>query len=97
MPPTERTGADALRFAEAELTERIHWFIRMRWLAAIGVVVGTLAGRYALFVPIDVAGLLAVALAIVGCNLAFTAWDQKLSARGRESIAFAQARLFANV
>jgi signal transduction histidine kinase len=97
MEPTERTGADALRFAEAELTERIHWFIRMRWLAAIGVVVGTLGGRFALFVPIDVSGLLTVAGAIVACNLAFTAWDQKLSARGRASIAFAQARLLANV
>ena len=97
MQLTERTGADALRFAEAELTERIHWFIRLRWLAAIGVVVGTLGGRYLLFVPIDPAGLLAVALGIVGCNLLFSAWDQRLSAHGRASIAFAQARLFANV
>jgi signal transduction histidine kinase len=97
MEPTERTGADALRFAEAELTERLHWFIRMRWLAAIGVVFGTLAGRYVLFVPIEAVGLLAVALGIVVCNLLFTVWDRQLSARGRAAIAFPQARLFANV
>ncbi|MBM3498375.1 MAG: HAMP domain-containing histidine kinase [Armatimonadetes bacterium] len=97
MKRIDGLGAEALRFAEAELTERLHWFIRMRWVAAAGVLVGTLIGRWVILVPIQTEGLLAVALGIAGLNLLFTAWDRRLSARGRASIAIAQARPFANV
>jgi signal transduction histidine kinase len=90
-------GAEALRFAEAELTERIHWFIRMRWMAVAGVLGGAVVGRFIVLVPIDVGLLVLVALCIGACNLLFTVWGQKLSARGGGSIALDKARLFANV
>ncbi len=97
MDPGPGLKAEALRFAEAELTERIHWFIRLRWLAAAGVVVGTLGGRWVLFAPVETSGLLAVALGIAACNLLFTVWSRRLSRQRRAPIAFAQARIFANV
>lgn len=97
MQPTTPSDTTALRFAEAELTDRIHWFIKLRWVAVVGVVLGTLFGRYVLMVPIPVAQLFALALAIAGCNLLFTSWEQRATAGRRASISVTQARLMANV
>jgi signal transduction histidine kinase len=88
---------EALRFAEAELADRIQWFIRLRWLAAVGVVVGTAVGRWFVLAPIEPANLLAVALGIVAYNLLFMAWDQRLRAKAQTATGWLQAQVFANV
>lgn len=97
MAPATRLGTDALRFSEAELSERIHWFIRLRWLAVLGIVTATIGAGVVLRAPIDPVGLVAVALGIAACNVAFAAWDRKLSAQGRAAIPLPTARLFAHV
>lgn len=97
MAPATRLGTDALRFSEAELSERIRWFIGLRWLAAAGVVTATVGAVLLLRAPIDPISLIAVALGIAIYNVAFLAWDRKLSARGRAAIPLPTARLFAHV
>jgi len=94
MAPPPQTGADALRFAQAELTERIHWFIRLRWLAALGIVAASLGAALVLGVPVPVGRLLAVAGAVVVCNIVFLAWTARLIAEDG-SIPFPSARLVA--
>lgn len=90
-------GTGALRFSEAELSERIDWFIRLRWLAALGVLTGTLGAVFGLRAAVPLANLTAVALGIGLYNVAFLVWDRRLSAEGRSAIPLPTARLFANV
>jgi len=97
MEPRATNRTEALRFAEAELTERIHWFVRLRWLAAVGVVIATLGARWVLKALVPPDSLLVVALGIAGYNLLFSAWDRKLSAQGRGAIRWSHARVFANL
>ena len=97
MQPGDQVGSTALRFAEVELTERIHWFIRLRWLAAVGVVGATIAASTLLDVPVGQSGLLGVALIIAACNTLFHGWERILTADGDGSIPFARARRFAHV
>jgi signal transduction histidine kinase len=94
MAPPPQTGPDALRFAQAELTERLHWFIRLRWLAALGIVAAALGAALVLHVPVPVGALLAVAGAVVVCNIVFLAWTARLIADDG-SIPFPAARLVA--
>ncbi len=97
MADATQLGTDAVRFSEAELSERIHWFIRLRWLAAAGVVAATGGAVWVLHAPIDALGLTAVALGIALYNVFFLAWDRELSARGRSAIPLPRARQFAHV
>jgi signal transduction histidine kinase len=97
MAEATQLGTHALRFSEAELSERIHWFIRLRWLAAAGIVVATAGAVWVLRAPIDPIGLTAVAVGIALYNVLFLAWDRELSARGRSAIPLSKARLFAHV
>ena len=97
MAPTTQLGTDALRFSEAELSERIHWFIRLRWLAALGVVSATVGAVLFLHAPVDPVNLVALALGIAAYNAAFFAWDRRLSADGWSAIPLATARRFAHL
>jgi len=97
MAPTTQLGTDAFRFSEAELSERIHWFIRLRWLAALGVVSATAGAVLFLHAPVQPISLVAVALGIAAYNAAFLAWDRRLSAEGRSAIPLATARRFAHL
>ncbi len=86
--------AEALRFTQAELTERLHWFIGLRWLAVLGVVSATLGARFVLRAPVPLGPLLAVAAAILLGNIAFFAWTANLIAEDG-SIPFPAARRLA--
>ncbi len=79
---SDQLDPTAHKFAEAELTERLRWFIRLRWLAAVGVVAGTLGAQTLLDVPVLQSGLLGVAIIIVAYNAVFYAWYRALIADG---------------
>ncbi|MGQ9732285.1 MAG: sensor histidine kinase, partial [Candidatus Zipacnadales bacterium] len=71
-------------------------FIRLRWLAGLGLMAASVGTGPLLGVPIQSAHIMAAAIGLWGINLLFSIWDRKLSAYGRQTIAMAQARLFAN-
>jgi signal transduction histidine kinase len=92
---TARRGAGlnlaaATDFGEAltgELIERAGWFIRLRWIAAIAVLGGTILGRQLGF-PVPVGWLLLLAAVIAGYNLILRADWLQLLRTGPASIGF---------
>ena len=96
MAATPPDQASALRFAEAELTARLRWFISLRWLAAVGVVAGTLGASTFLGVPLGQAGLLGVAIIIAACNVLFLTWHRALIHAGQGFIHVREARALAH-
>ena len=57
-----------MNIADRELTERLWWLCRLRWLAAAGIILGSLAGRYLLGFPLPLTGLLAIGVAVACYN-----------------------------
>jgi signal transduction histidine kinase len=60
-----------------DLSRRVGWFIRLRWVAVAGVAIALVVARFGVglrYAPWPVAGLLA-ALAL--CNAAFTVWHRR--------------------
>jgi hypothetical protein len=75
-PEAEGTPGSALvaepEPVEVELTASVHWFLRLRWLAVIGVVAATLFAVYVFAVDLPVLPILAIAGALAAYNLALT-------------------------
>lgn len=54
--------------ADRELTERLWWLCRLRWLASVGIGLGALGGRYVLGFPLPLAGLLTLGAVVAMYN-----------------------------
>jgi signal transduction histidine kinase len=54
--------------AERELTERLFWLYRLRWLAAVGIVVFSVAGFYLLHFPLPLSALITTGLVVAAYN-----------------------------
>ncbi len=52
----------------AELLERLRWFIKLRWLAASGIVLATVLSRYILNIGIESIPLFVIAALVAGYN-----------------------------
>jgi signal transduction histidine kinase len=66
---TQITGDAILIPLERELQERLSWLVRLRWLAGLGLVAGSLVGLPMLAFPTPYWPLAAVGVAVLGYNL----------------------------
>jgi signal transduction histidine kinase len=96
MDSPTRGGRGAPQITETELTERIHWFIRLRWLAAAGVVAASLGAVLILRTPLPLWDLLTVGAAVAAYNGAFVAITHRLTPE-EGTIPFPLVRLLAAV
>jgi signal transduction histidine kinase len=64
--------------AQRELTERLFWLYRLRWLAALGIVGGTLGAVHVLHFPLPEGPLLATGLIVALYNSLLLAWTRAL-------------------
>src|ERR1039457_5346731 len=69
---------------DRELTERLWWLCRLRWLAAAGIVLFSLGGRYYLRLPVPLGGLLGIGVSVAAYNLLLLGWMR--AARGPEGL-----------
>jgi signal transduction histidine kinase len=67
----EVNGVTRLLPLDRELRERLDWFIRLRWLAAAGILAGCGLGPQFLSISLPILPLVLVALAVLLYNLAF--------------------------
>lgn len=67
------SGSAQLSMPEQVLFGRLRWFIHIRWLAVLGVLVAVATGRYLLDISFDARPLLLIVCAMVVYNLAFLA------------------------
>lgn len=85
-----------LYMRERELMERIGWFIRLRWLAATGVLIALGIARFQFRVDFSQGPVLATVAAIYLCNIVFVLVNGRLRRGGRLPDVRA-SRTFANV
>ena len=74
--PATDTGLIPL---ERELQERLVWFIRLRWLAALGIILGAWGATEFIAVDLSPLPLYAVALVVAGYNLFFSFLRHRLT------------------
>lgn len=82
--------------ATAELTARIDWLIRLRWLAAAGVFTTVTAVRFLLDISFPAGWLYAVTLGLLTYNAIFYVVAKRIRSLDAERVALA-ASAFANV
>lgn len=87
---------EQLSLQDQELLERLGWFIRLRWLAATGVLFVTLGSRVIFDQPYPLWPGISVAAAIFIYNLLFVVYHRTRCCRQLPVVAF-PLRLFANV
>jgi signal transduction histidine kinase len=88
-PETRDEGGPHARAHTSELIERAGWFIRIRWLAVIAVLGGTITG-YELGFPVATRYLLAVAVSIALYNVLLWRDWRKLVAGKTASLVYFQ-------
>ena len=86
---------DEVGLVEQELFDRVGWFIRLRWLAVLGVVLALLVAWYLLGVRFSVRPLVAVILCVVLYNVFFALFADM--ARKQETVTPRLIVIFVNV
>jgi signal transduction histidine kinase len=62
--------------AERELTERLFWLYRLRWLAAVGIVAGAVAGVFLLHFPLPLTELIVTGVLVAAYNGLLLGWTR---------------------
>lgn len=62
--------------AQRELTDRLFWLYRLRWLAATGIVALSVGGLYLLHFPLPLAPLVVTGLIVAAYNSLLLAWTR---------------------
>lgn len=78
MPEAERLGLIPL---ETELRERLAWFIRLRWIAAAGIVAGAWAAPRLIVTDLAALPMYAVGLAVAVYNGLFFSFNRRFETR----------------
>jgi len=84
-----------LSFEESELIERLEWLIRLRWIAAGGVIFVVAIATLILRVPLASGALYSVAVAIALCNGIYTYFSRQLRQEG-EAVSVQKATVLVN-
>jgi signal transduction histidine kinase len=83
--------------SERELIRRLEWLIKLRWLAAGGVMIVTLGARYILGIDLDLPLLLGGGAAMFLYNESFFFYNERLKAGRNSDGWFDKAYFFANI
>lgn len=79
----QATGETVLIPLERELEERLNWFIRLRWLAGTGLLLGSVTGLPMLRLPRPFLPLTLVGLAVIVYNLVLYFCRERVTANPR--------------
>ena len=75
----QATANDVELPLERELQERVSWLIRLRWLAGLGLVAGSLVGLPLLDIPVPHTPLAIVGLAVLAYNLGLWLFGERVA------------------
>ncbi len=78
---------------ERELQERVTWFIRLRWLAGAGILLGTWAAIFLVGVQLPTWPLIVIGLSVLGYNVFFELYRRQIEAEPRSLKRFIFAQI----